>query len=400
MGHTWGSDFFNEVAGRRQRTLPARAVPARVAAAAVTLATAAGLLGPATATASPPAPGTVIGTDALPPMAQLPGTASQRRLTYWTEGPTGAPALSTGAVYLPSGHPPEGGWPVVSSAHGTTGVGDTCAPAHGYDTTSLTRDYLSTWLAQGYAVVATDYVGLGTEGTHAYLHGRSEGRAVIDMVRAATSVTPELSRKWVAIGHSQGGHATMLAAHQATSYAPELDYRGAVATGTPANLELLMPFGGPGFPNLGLNGITVFAAYIVDGLRVTRPDLPVDDYLTPVGAALVKDSESLCYMEMRDRAGTIGVGEIFSRPLNEPRIRDALRDYLSVPTTGYDRPVFIGQGLRDQTVPFPFATKLALDMQAAGQPVTFRTYDAFHGSSIEASLPDTTAFVRSLFATR
>src|SRR6478735_6420769 len=102
MGHTWGFDFFDEVAGPRQRALPTRAVLARVAAAAVTMATAAGLLGPATAAAAPPAPGTVIGTDALPPMAQLPGTASQRRLTYWTEGPTGAPALSTGAVYLPS----------------------------------------------------------------------------------------------------------------------------------------------------------------------------------------------------------------------------------------------------------------------------------------------------------
>ncbi|TJZ77989.1 lipase [Rhodococcus oryzae] len=345
-------------------------------------------------------PGTVVADKALPVAAEVGGAASgARQLTYWTEGPTGAPALSTGAVYLPNGTAPAGGWPVVSWAHGTTGVGDDCAPALGFDVTSLTRDYVSAWLAQGYAVVATDYVGLGTEGTHAYLHGRSEGRSVIDMVRAAREVTPELSTAWVAIGHSQGGHAAMFAAHEATKYAPELDYRGAVATGTPANLELLFPLGGPGFPNLGLNGLTAFAAYVVDGLKVARPDLPFDDYLTPAGRDLVEASESLCFLPLRERAGTFGVGEMISRPLDNELFRSALRDYLAVPTTGYDRPVFIGHGLRDQTVPYPLGAKLAADLQLTGQPVTFRSYDAFHGPSVFEALPDTTAFVRSLFGT-
>lgn len=344
-------------------------------------------------------PGTVVADDALPKSAELGGTSESRQLTYWTEGPTGAPALSTGAVYLPNGTAPAGGWPVVSWAHGTNGVGDDCAPSFGFDVTALTRDYISVWLAQGYAVVATDYVGLGTEGVHAYLHGKSAGRSVIDMVRAARAVTPSLSKAWVALGHSQGAHAAMFAAHEATAYAPELDYRGAVATGTPANLEVLFPIGGPGFPNLGLNGLTAFAAYIVDGLRVARPDLPIDDYLTPAGRELVKTSETMCFLPLHKQASTLGVGEMISRPLDNEMFRSALRDYLAVPTTGYDRPVFIGHGARDQTVPYPLGAKLALDLQLAGQPVTFRSYDAFHGSSVYEALPDTTAFVRGLFTT-
>ncbi|MFE3291276.1 lipase family protein [Rhodococcus sp. NPDC059234] len=352
---------------------------------------------PALAQASEPGPGTVVTREQLPPIALLPNTADSYRVVYWTEGPTGTPARSAGAVYLPKGVAPAGGWPVVSWAHGTTGVGDDCAPSSGYDVTALTRDYVSAWLAQGYAVVATDYVGLGNEGTHAYLHGRSEGRAVIDMVRAARAITPSLSKSWVVVGHSQGGHAAMFAAHEATSYAPELDYRGAVATGTPANLDQLFPLGGPGFPNLGLNGLTPFAAYVVDGLKVARPDLPIDDYLTPAGRELVKVSETMCFVPLLKRAGTFGVGEMLSRPLDTPQIRSALRDYLAVPTTGYDRPVFIGHGLTDQTVPFPLGAKLALDLQMAGQPVTFRTYPGNHGGSPFQALPDTTAFVRSLF---
>ncbi|WP_435531037.1 lipase family protein [Rhodococcus spelaei] len=352
---------------------------------------------PAVAQEADTGPGVVVSRGALAPIAELPDTADSYRLVYWTEGPTGTPARSAGAVYLPEGTPPPGGWPVMSWAHGTTGVGDDCAPSSGYDVTPLTRDYISAWLAQGYAVVATDYVGLGTEGEHAYLHGRSEGRAVIDMVRAARAVTPSLSKSWVAFGHSQGGHAVMFAAHEATSYAPELDYRGAVATGTPANLEQLFPFGGPGFPNLGLNGLTAFAAYVIDGLKVARPDLPIDDYLTPAGRELVKASETMCFVPLLKHAGTLGVGEMLSRPLDNEQVRSALRDYLAVPTTGYDRPVFVGHGLTDQTVPFPLGAKLALDLQVAGQPVTFRPYPGNHGDSVFQALPDTSTFVRSLF---
>ena len=114
------------------------------------------LFGPGTqAAAETSAPGAVVRDVELTEAARLTGAEAQRQLTYWTEGPTGAPALSTGAVYLPAGPPPDGGWPVVSWAHGTTGVGDACAPSHGYDVTILTREYLKAWLAAGFAVVAT-----------------------------------------------------------------------------------------------------------------------------------------------------------------------------------------------------------------------------------------------------
>jgi hypothetical protein len=40
-------------------------------------------------------------------------------------------------------------------------------------------------LDDGWALVATDYVGLGTESPHPYLIGQGEGRSVLDAVRAA-----------------------------------------------------------------------------------------------------------------------------------------------------------------------------------------------------------------------
>ena len=69
-------------------------------------------------------------------------------------------------------------------AHPTAGVIPPCAP-------SLARVLFSSiqglreMLAHGYVVAATDYPGLGTVEPHPYLVGISEGRAVLDSVRAA-----------------------------------------------------------------------------------------------------------------------------------------------------------------------------------------------------------------------
>ncbi len=69
-------------------------------------------------------------------------------------------------------------------AHPTTGIVSKCAP-------SLARILFRTiqglheMLQRGYLIAATDYPGLGTAGPHPYLVGISEGRAVLDSVRAA-----------------------------------------------------------------------------------------------------------------------------------------------------------------------------------------------------------------------
>ena len=51
------------------------------------------------------------------------------RIMYRSIGALGGPVAETGMVFVPHGSPPAGGWPVVVWAHGTTGVGDDCAPS-------------------------------------------------------------------------------------------------------------------------------------------------------------------------------------------------------------------------------------------------------------------------------
>ncbi len=163
------------------------------------------------------------------------------RVLYVSEDDDGTAIPVSGVIAVPTGDAPDGGWPVVAWAHGTTGIVPGCAPSlldHG----GVDRwPGLDALVERGAVVVGTDYPGLGTPGIHPYLIGESEGRAVLDSVRAAHDLLgDEVSADTVVYGHSQGGHSTLFAASLAPTYAPELDLLGAAPMAPPTDLGLLM----------------------------------------------------------------------------------------------------------------------------------------------------------------
>lgn len=80
-----------------------------------------------------------------------------------------------------------------------------------------------------------------------------------------------------------------------------------------------------------------------------------------------------------------------------PNFQGLLNDYMGVPTSGYDRPIFIGQGLLDVDVPAPSALSLVAALVANGEPVTFKTYNTDHSGALVESQADTIPFVANLF---
>ncbi|QNG20484.1 lipase [Rhodococcus triatomae] len=378
-------------------------VRARVAAGIVSagLAVSAGVYAAPLALAQDTTAGTVVDYSPLPHHLWIPGTADARQITYWSVGSDGQPALSTGAMFVPEGPAPEGGWPVIAWAHGTSGLADECAPSRiGPGLPERDYPYLGRWLDEGYAIVATDYVGLGTPGVMPYLDGKVEAHSVVDSVKAARDIDPSLSNRWAVVGQSQGGGAAITTARYATEFGgPDLDYRGAVGTGVPANIELtLLPLG-PGVPPVALPaGITSYVFYILAGLRAAHPEIALDTYLTPTGAHYVDLAERLCVGDLQEAAKGVVIGDLFSRPLSEiPNYHGLLVDYMGVPTSGYDRPFFIGQGITDTDVPAPSALSLVAQLTANGEPVTFRMYDADHSGTLIESQADAIPFVAGLF---
>ncbi|KAA0235398.1 MAG: hypothetical protein JJLCMIEE_01765 [Acidimicrobiales bacterium] len=163
------------------------------------------------------------------PMALAAGIDGQAwKITYVTTTPRGELVPSTGIMVRPDADPPEGGYPVVTWAHGTTGVGDECAPSK---QPAFNMIGLQQLIDAGYALVATDYLGLGTPGQHPYLVGVAAATSVIDIVRAARGPDGiDAGSDVVAWGYSQGGHAVLFVREIIGEYAPELKLRGIAAT--------------------------------------------------------------------------------------------------------------------------------------------------------------------------
>jgi putative CocE/NonD family hydrolase len=366
---------------------------------------------PATRSAATlPPVGTVVSHSVLKQELWVPSaTKAAYKLKYVTTDPFGHRSYSTGEVFLPFGKMPKGGWPVISWAHGTSGLADACAPSR-IGPALKARDfyYLRQWLKQGYAIVASDYVGLGTPGLMPYLDGRTTAHSVVDMVKAgrrfAAAHLPansQLAKKWVVIGQSQGGGAAIYTARYATAFGGAgLDYRGAVGTGTPAYIEnYLLPLG-PGTPPVPLTpGITEYMAYIIAGLRYVHPELGIDAILTDEGKRIQHIAETVCSNEMEPLVADSAIGDWFTAPLATlPNFAAVTRDYLGMPETGYDKPFFMGHGTLDTDVPMAATAAYVGVLTANQQPVEFHTYPTGdHNTTLKLSLPDSIPFVAKQF---
>ncbi|WP_106397419.1 alpha/beta hydrolase family protein [Actinocorallia populi] len=339
----------------------------------------------------------------------IPETTSRAFvLTYVTVDAFGKRARSTGTVFVPRGRAPKGGWPVISWAHGTSGLHDSCAPSRtGPALPERDWKYLASWMRQGYAVVASDYAGLGTRGLPAYLDGKTTAYNVVDMVLAAREFSgrhfprsARLARKWVTIGQSQGAGAAVYTARHATEFGgSRLDYRGAVGTGTPAYIEnYLLPLG-PKVPPIALPpGLTAYLTYIFTSLRHVHPELGIDEILTPTGREYLSLAEKECVFTFEKHLKNVNVGDYFTSPPSAlPGFRKTVRAYMGMPESGFDKPFFMAHGLKDTDVPIPATLAYVGVLRSNRQPLTFKTYATDHSGTLSASLKHTVPFVKRLF---
>src|SRR5262249_14851371 len=98
------------------------------------------------------------------------------------------------------------------------------------------------WVLLGYAVVAPDYAGLGTNVPHQYLAAPAQAQDVINAVPAAREAVKklggqcQLGDRWIAIGHSQGAGAVLRVA-ELQSKLKDPNYVGAIALAPAGDLE-------------------------------------------------------------------------------------------------------------------------------------------------------------------
>jgi len=336
--------------------------------------------------------GTLIRARPLQGPAVLSG-ATNTLLLYTQQGINGTTVATSGFVAVPRGTPPHGGWPVVTWGHGTTGIADQCAPTryNNPKNAATNAPLLEAWVSQGYAVVASDYEGLGTPGDHPYLNGPSEGRSMLDAVRAARQLNPDLSDRVLVAGHSQGGQAALWAASLAPTYTSDLHLGGTIAFAPESQARTVPDL----IKTVSFTHTGGTVALILRGAQISDPALNVQALLTPAALALWPQTLTDCAKDLN------ATGSYGGLPLNQILRADADTAALTQEITANDPthlvisgPVLLEQGLADTTVNPQNTTQLATALSAAGDTVTEHTYtDATHATVISAATQDATTFL-------
>jgi len=294
--------------------------------------------------------GTVIRTE--PMDIDVPGGTAQRIL-YVSERADGSPAVSGGMLFIPDAPAPEGGRPVVAWEHGTLGMGDACVPSRSANPMADMTTWIGPMMEQGWVVVATDYVGLGTPKPNQYLIAQSEVRDVVNAVRAARTI-PEADAgdRYVTFGHSQGGHSSIWTGHLGPEYAPELQLL-AVAAAAPA-LNLREIASAQWDTAVGW----VIGSDLLESWPTFFAGLPVDSILTSAGRDADQRIAAECIKQgglealLREKFGQ----QLFSvDPITVAPWSDALQDQTPPPLPAA-MPMFMAQGTADEVVlPWPNA---------------------------------------------
>jgi Secretory lipase len=326
----------------------------------------------------------------LEPSGQLGAyLATGTRIMYRSTDNRGAPIAVTGTYFEPDNPwPGSGPRPLVAFATDVYGIGDQCAPSRQFNqgihygggsdlTVGYEEGFVATMVARGFAVVVTDYEGVGTPAPATSFIRLPEAHAVIDAARAAmhlpqTSLNPHGPVAFW--GHGQGGGASAAAVELAPTYAPDLHVVGAWSGAPAADLSLIPAFadgsifaGGLGYL---LNGIGAAYPELVPGLIGT---------LTEQGLDLLTKTQQQCVGATVMKFAFRHIQKYFVTDYMELINSEPLKSVLAAQRIGMLKPaapIYIESNRYDPFIPWAGAHQLALDWCAKGADVEFWTNEA------------------------
>lgn len=385
------------MAATSRRRTHARGRSARAIASLFTILTATlvtGALAPTTAhaaVAEPPRPafyetpaslpsanGALIRSEAmtflLDPLDVTSLVRNAKRVLYKSTNRAGRPIAVSGTVLVPNA--PwigVGSRPVIGYAPGTQGMADRCAPSRQF---SEGIEYegigIEGLLLRGYAVAMPDYEGLGTVGVHTYMDRVSQGRATLDVVRAAQrlSGTGLSSTSPVGLmGYSQGGGAAASAVELASTYAPELRLKGAVVGAVPADLTKVAT-------NLDGGLYSSFAFFALRGLAASY-DVDLSPYLNATGRATSDRVETECVFDLLNNAFVKSSTLSYNgQPMSTLMAAEPFKSIVAAQRIGTIKPrvpVLVTHSALDDVIPYSVGKQMAKSWCGKGANVFFST---------------------------
>jgi pimeloyl-ACP methyl ester carboxylesterase len=210
---------------------------------------------------------------------------------------------------------------------------------------------------------------------------------MLDIVRAAHDLDPRISNRFVITGHSQGGHAALFAADQASTWTPDLKLKGTVSYAPASQLKeqlpLLSAFTEP-------SSLTALASLIVRGVSSVYPQVDAPALLSDPVLAFYPDTLTECLPQLSLPTSLAGIA-----PNTLVRAGADTADLLEVldeqnPLAASSAPIVLAQGLSDTTTQPILTSSLNTALKRIdGNQITYLTYPGVdHGGILDASEAD------------
>jgi hypothetical protein len=306
----------------------------------------------------------------------LPYELSAVRILYHSRTANGEDVAVSAVVLIPDGKPPAGGWPVIAWAHEFRGA--------------LMKNLgagpiLAMYANLGYAVVATDYSGLGTDSGKPVLDMESNALDVIYSVAAARATVKEIGPKWIAVGPFQGGLAAVAVAE---SEVRDPNYLGSVAISGVADAQEAYQHFAQGSSNRML-------LVLASTVKALYSEFQVSDML--------KDTALPAYQRVTQTCGGETEPE-FTNGMLKPgwESNRFVKDFFSKNTPGQRAahgPLLVISGEADPAISAEISGKTVARMCKHGGRILFLKYPDLDASGVMgASVADQISWIKARFA--
>lgn len=338
----------------------------------------------------------------------VPVDVDAYQLLYRTTAVNGSAIATVTTVFKPKNAKLDR---LVSFATAYDSSSTKCQPSYAYQLgasqdsliASVELLIIEIYLALGYTVVSSDYEGPEA----AFGPGRLAGMGVLDGIRAAKSFKTlgmTDNPMVVGVGYSGGSIATGWAASLQPKYAPELNIKGWVQGGTPANVTgTLFQLDNTAFSGLlppAFVGLSKPSAYGAD----LAPFL--DKVVTAEGQKKLASAASQCF--------TADLASFFEQSIFDTSFQTLGKEFIFDPivqsvlkqnTMGVNKdetptaPAFIYHATDDEVIPYADAKAMVNSWCNWDATVKFTTYaSGGHATTEIIAIPETIQFVQNAFA--
>lgn len=314
----------------------------------------------------------------VPLRLRPPNCAAALRVVYRSRGRT-----TTGLILLPTGRPPDGGWPIMTWCHCLMGLSRACAPSL-IGATRRERGHLGDWLGRGFAVTVADYLGLDGWALNTFPVSAPLVADVLDIACAARSLGLPVSNRVVVAGFSQGASIALEAGARWRGWSDRIELCGSVALAPPAYDDFYR-----GSLHLGRAQVEQAVTMLVAVSAFHHPWLEIPRYLTDLGRRAVALSNTATVAEV----GRFVIGR-HNRDMGFSVLerRGLLDDVFAIsepPGQRYDRPVLICTTTPDPLSPRSWAGGYARRQRRLGSSVEVLDYRGQgHLTVVGSAAPD------------